>query len=282
MGTSAVTSFNAADPVTGTVLPFQNQQAGGTLGGPIIQNKMHFFGSYEHERQPADAFLAPTRLPHQTFQFQTKPINDNYLGRVDYQQSAANSFTVRGQRWAFTNPFSISSGTSHPSTADNLKSYATNFVGTWTHAASSNLMMQVQGGVNQFAWFDDPIPSNTDAPFYNTPFGVPVFQFPTLSLGGQQNYPNDTWQNTYSGRLDVNWHLGKHETKFGGEFLRVRDTKVWALNRRGTYVFNKLPSDGDLEGRRSRRTPGTTRQPGTSAASSRFCRSSRSTSTRTT
>src|SRR5580692_6462288 len=43
-------AFNAADPVKGTVLPYQDQQAGFTLGGPIILDKIHYFGSYEYER----------------------------------------------------------------------------------------------------------------------------------------------------------------------------------------------------------------------------------------
>jgi hypothetical protein len=70
-----------------------------------------------------------------------------------------------------------------------------------------------------------------------------------LTIGGASNYPNDTWQNTYSARLDVNWHLAKHDTKFGAEFLRVRDTKVWSLNRRGIYTFSTRPSDAELERR---------------------------------
>jgi hypothetical protein len=47
----------------------------------------------------------------------------------------------------------------------------------------------------------------------------------------------------------VTWHRGSHDAKFGGEFLRVRDTKDWSLNRRGTYVFNTRPSDAELERR---------------------------------
>src|SRR5207237_2038110 len=35
--------FNAADPVAGKVLPYQNQQIGGSLGGPIVKDKLHFF-----------------------------------------------------------------------------------------------------------------------------------------------------------------------------------------------------------------------------------------------
>jgi hypothetical protein len=240
--------FNDKDFIANRVLPFENQQVGGTLGGPIVRNRAHFFASYEYERQPADVFLAPTRLPNQTFQFETKDVNKNYLGRVDYQLSSKNSLTVRAQRWAFDNPFQISSGTAHPSTAEQLRQRTNNVIGTWTRSISNQLMMQIHGGYNGFSWFNDAIPSN-DVQFYNTPFFVPQINFPGLTLGGQANYPNYTWQDTYSARLDVTWHRGSHDAKFGGEFLRVRDTKDWSLNRRGTYVFNTRPSDAELERR---------------------------------
>lgn len=241
-------AFNAADPVARRVLPFENQQAGFTLGGPVVRDRMHYFVSYEYERQPQDVFLAPVRLPNQTFQFETKDVNKNYLGRFDYQMSSKDSLTVRGQRWAFDNPFQISSGTAHPSTAEQLRQRTNNVIGTWTHAITTNALMQVHGGYNGFAWFNDAIPSN-DVRFFNTPFMVPQFNFPGLTIGGQANYPNYTWQDTYSGRGDVTWHLGSHDMKIGGEFLRVRDTKNWSLNRRGTYVFNTRPSDAELERR---------------------------------
>jgi hypothetical protein len=240
--------FNAADPVTGTVLPFQDQQTGFTLGGPVILNKMHYFGAYEYERTPLTAALAPTLLPDQSWQFPSKSINQNYLARVDYQMSGKDSFTVRSQHWSFGNPFAITSGTTHPSMAEQDHSYATNVITTWTHIISSNMTLQATGGINRFSWYNDAIPSN-DQQFYNTPFFVPRLQFPSLTLGGQYNYPNHTWQDTYSGRAEFNWSVGKHETKFGAEFLRVDDTKVWDLNRRGTYVFNKTPSTAELEAR---------------------------------
>jgi hypothetical protein len=240
--------FNAADSVANKVLPFQNQQVGGTLGGPIVRDRAHFFGSYEYEREPGTAFLQPTRLPTQTFQFGTKSVNKNYLGRADFQLSNANSFTVRGQRWEFENPFQISSGASHPSTAEQLVQRSTNVFGTWAHVVNTNLLMELHGGYNGFAWFNDAIPSN-DVQFYSTPFFVPQIQLPGLTLGGQRNYPNYTWQDTLSSRLDVSSHRGRHEMKMGAEFLRVKDTKNWSLNRRGTYVFSTRPSDAELERR---------------------------------
>ncbi|MBI3493761.1 MAG: TonB-dependent receptor [Acidobacteria bacterium] len=240
--------FNEADPVAGVVLPYSNQQAGGTLGGPIVRNKMHFFGSYEYEREPGSVFLQPTRLPDQTFTFPTKSVNKNFLGRVDYQLSHANNLTVRWQRWDFHNPFSIGSGTSHPSRAEDDTSYANNIFASWAHVVSNTLVMEIRGGYNGFSWLNDAL-SGMDTQFHSAPFRVPEFSFPGLTLGGQRNYPNYTWQDTFSGRYDMNWQRDRHQIKFGGEFLRVRDTKNWSLNRRGTYVFTSRPSTAELERR---------------------------------
>src|SRR5215470_858498 len=52
LGNFRNSAWNAADPVLLRVLPYSNQQISGTLGGPVVQNKLHFFGNYEYERQP--------------------------------------------------------------------------------------------------------------------------------------------------------------------------------------------------------------------------------------
>ncbi|MBI4475566.1 MAG: TonB-dependent receptor, partial [Acidobacteria bacterium] len=240
--------FNEADPVAGVVLPFSNQQVGATLGGPIVRNKAHFFGSYEYEREPSTAFLQPTRLPNQQFAFESKSTDKNFLGRVDYQLSTADNLSFRWQRWDYDNPFDINSGTAHPTRAERLRLYANNIFGSWTRVMNDDLVIEIRGGYNGFSWLNDALPQ-MDVQFHNTPFLVPEFAFPGLTLGGQRNYPNYTWQDTYSGRMDMSWHRDRHQLKFGVEVLRVRDTKDWSLNRRGTYVFASRPSTAELERR---------------------------------
>src|SRR5205085_3960970 len=51
--------LNAADAFTGKVLPFSNQQAGGTLGGPIVKDKMQYFVASEGENAPNTTILSP-------------------------------------------------------------------------------------------------------------------------------------------------------------------------------------------------------------------------------
>jgi hypothetical protein len=45
-------SFNAKDFIEDRVLPYANQQTSATYGGPIVRDRIHFFGSYGYEREP--------------------------------------------------------------------------------------------------------------------------------------------------------------------------------------------------------------------------------------
>src|SRR6185369_13702515 len=99
----------------------------------------------------------PTALPNQSWQLPSNTVQNSLLARADYRQSAANSYSLRLQRWTSDNPFLISSGGTHPSMAESAKYYSTNLYGTWTHVVSNNLLMQVHLGIDRFSWYNDPI-----------------------------------------------------------------------------------------------------------------------------
>jgi hypothetical protein len=84
--------FNAEDFVapapagstsTGRVLPYSNQQAGVAIGGPLIRDKMHYFLSYEYEREPNTILTSPNGFPGQSFSFPTTLTQTSVLGRAD-------------------------------------------------------------------------------------------------------------------------------------------------------------------------------------------------------
>src|SRR5260370_30280694 len=54
--------FNAPDSVAHVVLPYSNQQVGGTFGGPVVKDKLHYFASYEYEREPGTIVTSPSQL----------------------------------------------------------------------------------------------------------------------------------------------------------------------------------------------------------------------------
>src|SRR5206468_10289875 len=44
--------WNAADFIQHRVIPYEDQQLSGTLGGPIVKDRIHFFANWEYEREP--------------------------------------------------------------------------------------------------------------------------------------------------------------------------------------------------------------------------------------
>ena len=70
-------------------------QWGGTYGGPIVRDKMHFFASFERQdRDEGRSRVYPTR-PDRSFTVAQQTNSWNYMGRLDHQLSAKQNYNVR-------------------------------------------------------------------------------------------------------------------------------------------------------------------------------------------
>jgi hypothetical protein len=128
--------FNSKDAVANKVLPYQNQQVGGAFGGPIVKDKMHYFASYEYEREPGTISTTPAifQVAGQaplTYEIPYKNNQKSLLARVDDQLSSKDRLTIRGSRWDWENPFVLGAG-GHPSNSSVQTKNATNIVGSGT------------------------------------------------------------------------------------------------------------------------------------------------------
>src|SRR5437899_5819111 len=107
-------AFNAADFVAKRVLPYSNQQLSGTFGGPIVKDRVHFFGSYGYTHEPNTyTYNSPYPAFNIDVHFPTRV--HSVLGRVDYQFTPATRLSVRGS--GFNNLFyaGANGATTHPS-----------------------------------------------------------------------------------------------------------------------------------------------------------------------
>ena len=225
--------LNAADKITRTVLPYENQQIGGALGGPVIQNRLHYFVSYEYEREPGTRFASPTALPSQTFTIPFKNSQWSFLGRADYQLDANDRLSVRGSYWDWSNPF-VLAATGHPSNASVQTKQATNVLGTWSRVLRSNLIHELKAGYNNFQWANQGLPQVGNTYEY---------RFPGLTVGKPYNYPQWLYQHYTDGRYDLTWNKGNHDVKFGAEFIYARVNALWYLQREGIMTFTSVPAD---------------------------------------
>ena len=229
-------SWNAKDFIANRVLPYANQQLGGAIGGPLIRDKAHFFLSFERENEPNTILTSVSALPGSSWEFDTKLVQNSFLGRGDWQWTQNDHITARASYWDWGNDFTQVAGTEHPSQAAARYRKAINVVGTWAKVLSSTKLQEVKIGYTHFDWQNLlAVPELANTPNYVFPGGI-IF-------GQRRNYPQEFFQNTFSARYDLTMSAGRHDMKFGAEFLRWHDTGQWQLLSRGEFIFTSTPAD---------------------------------------
>jgi Carboxypeptidase regulatory-like domain/TonB dependent receptor len=223
--------FNAADPIAQKVLPFKDQQYGGTIGGPILKDKLWFFFGYEGEHSPGTLFQTPTGFAGQSFTYPTTLKTDSYLLRGDYEINSTNRISVRASGYTWANPFTIAAGgTAHPSRAADQTRTSWSAFATWTRIFGPGIVNEVKGGINHFDWDNEAL------------YPTIEMRFPSNTIGGPYNYPQHFVQNVQQYRDDLFWLAGKHSIKTGGEYLYDKHSGIFQQNLRGTATFTADPA----------------------------------------
>jgi hypothetical protein len=226
--------FNAADAVSGTVLPYKDQQWGGTIGGPIVKDKLHYFLSYEYERTPNTIFNVIQALG-QTSSIPDTQLTKALLLRVDDQLSKTDRLSVRGTYSNFTDPFYLATpSTTAPSQASTATQGSFNVLGTWSKVLSTSAVQEIKVGEKHYSF--------TYVPLIND-LTTPELDFPGLTVGPVYWMPQWHAQDFVSARYDLNLHRGSHDIKIGSEFTNARMWDDYRVNARGTMTFTSLPAD---------------------------------------
>ena len=98
--------FNAEEPVLQRVLPINNQQFSAAAGGPIVRDKLHYFGNFEYEREPRSSVW---NTPYPVFNVELHGDRTIKLSNVrgDYQISNAIRLMGKGTWGRFFEPFGL-------------------------------------------------------------------------------------------------------------------------------------------------------------------------------
>jgi len=201
--------FDAADPITKTVLPFSDQQYGGTLGGAIRKDRLWYFASYEGEHRPetTNTQLVGFTIPPLTYSLSNTLTTEKSLGRIDLQPRVRDHIFGRYFRYDFSQPDLLPSGNSSLSRGYSVSGSDYGFIGSWTRNISSTIVNTLfgstffQGGVSEPALKSMQI------------------TFPSQIIGAAYNYPSYLPVRYFQFRDDAYWLKGKHSVQFGAEFI---------------------------------------------------------------
>ncbi len=224
--------LNAADPVAHKVLPFEDQQFGGTIGGPIASDKLFYFGSYEGERNPYTVYTTPTGFGGTIYQIPSNNTTNIYLGRVDFQPNPTNHYFWRVNGFTFYSPLANVTGTMHPSQGgkNSLKNASALF--DWVKTKSPQVVNDFKVGFNFFVYSNDPIVLSQE------------YRFGSVTVGGNYNYPSPHDQNTFQVRDGLSILKGKHNIQLGGEFLNTWYYGLYPQYERGAVTsFSSVPAN---------------------------------------
>jgi len=204
--------FNAADPIAKTVIPFADEQYGGTLGGPIKKDKLWYFGSFEGEHQPSTVTETPlitTTTGGATYTHPSIFTDYEYIGRADYQVGANNHLFLRGD--GFKQNTSFVAQLNEPSQSYYSTVSSAGYVFDWDRNINDHLINDIHTGFHYFQFANFPFFSDNSI----------VVTLPAVTVGEPYNEPEIFDQYTQQYRDDLFWLKGKHSVKLGGEYLHT-------------------------------------------------------------
>ncbi|MBI2187090.1 MAG: TonB-dependent receptor [Acidobacteria bacterium] len=231
-GTFRNDRWNARSFIDGRRIPFKNQQISGTFGGPILEDKFHFFGNTELDRTPKSLIW---RTGYATFDAASRDYTDTIkMGglRLDYQVSPQMRLFSRGS--VSKDDTLTANETQHPAAAQQNFRTTNDLILAATNVLNNTTINEVRVGYAAFHYGDWNLGFTPNFECFfdaartipcTVPNGRPPFPRITLqgfATGGNQNGPRKTSQNQYTVRNDftTSYELGgRHTLKAGGEYL---------------------------------------------------------------
>ena len=224
--------------------PFDRQQYSFTLGGPVVKDKLFWFGAAEYRDQNGAVLVGIRDVAARTITqgFAAAPLKDWLLnGRIDYLPSANDQF---GFRYSFeniraTDSSKLDRSIGSASYRQQLKNRFHAFSANWNRTISSKTVNNLTFSINNF--------NNTTDPTANTT----QYTFPSILEGSSFRVPQGTKQNRVQISDALTTIRGNHTLRFGGEFQHINSSLFLGVFRQGRveFVENFASADRNGDGR---------------------------------
>ncbi|MCC7417710.1 MAG: TonB-dependent receptor [Acidobacteria bacterium] len=220
--------FNAKDFFTNQVEPFSDKQIGMTFGGPIVKDRLHFFGNWEMQRRPQTQ-TTNTSIPAIDTTYPIDRTKDLAVVRVDLQMTPTHRM---GVRYAYSNVEQLNvSVRDHMSNGWRYPEVGHSIVLSSTAVPTDTMLNEFRA---QFLnWVAIRYP--------NAPF--PLLNFPGADLGALNNSLSDKYERHLQIHNDFSWNRGNHNLKLGGEYFFEGMKGRTGLIFFGDYLVPTNPTD---------------------------------------
>jgi outer membrane receptor protein involved in Fe transport len=227
---------------TGTAVKgdYRKNQFGGSFGGPIAKDKVHFFGAVERTQQDTTQVVDTAGLfPDKNGTFAVPYRENIFTAKVTATVNAAQYLAVR---YGFNNnsqPYNAARNSTYDNWGDSSNKFnSINLNHNWVMGGS-----KLNEFIFQYADFSNTIASRSSEPNQSFPNGV--------TIGANANTPQTTQQKKYQFRDDFSWHatghggLG-HDFKVGASFINEPHLFITFNTGKGAVFYSHI--DNTLTG----------------------------------
>jgi outer membrane receptor protein involved in Fe transport len=221
--------WDARPPLSPVKAPYNQQQFGGTVGGPLVRDRIFYFGSYERRRERSSV----TVTSREAFGLVVPTPADEHQGHFkgDVRFSEKHSLGVRYNmvRWKKDNE---SGGLNLPGTGFMWDNNVDTVHGNFLTVVSARFLNEVRA---QYSRYVDRRAAKCDC--------VSIQRQGYSNSGG---YDQGTWgvlpEQTYDVSDTVSLWIGNHSVKTGASFTYDVTDQLFQPLQNGVYSFSGAPS----------------------------------------
>src|SRR5438034_5646949 len=221
--------LDAIPPLATQKVPFDQQQFGGNMGGPIVRDRAFFFGSYERRRERSQVSVTSREAPGTVIPTPADEHQGHVRGDVRFSPSQSLAVRYNMVRWKQDNE---GGGLQLPGTGYIWTNNVDTLHNMWTSIISDRVLNEVRG---QWSRYYDLRAAKCDCVQFNrTGYSVSG----GVATGTWGVIPEDTWD--VSDTLSL-WR-GAHSYKIGGGVTYDVTTQRYLPNQNGIYNFAGGPA----------------------------------------
>jgi hypothetical protein len=249
--------FNAEHPVVLRTLPVSNQQYSTAVGGPVLRDKLHYYGNFEYERAPL-ASVWTTPYPAFNLELNGKFSRKIAGARLDYQVSGNTRLMGRVSGSQSYSPFGGGSATAHPASTIDTADRNREYLGSMTQVLTNRAVNEIKGGYSHFGFENNTLV--TWSKHWQASNGItngyPRIQFTGFNFNANANAPRHRDQKVTQIRDDFTFSYearGRHDLRMGGEFVDHYEDSLncnqcgGTIDARGTFGGAAIPSPAQLQ-----------------------------------
>jgi hypothetical protein len=233
-----VGAIGANDPLTHLNPDLNREQWGGTVGGPIIKDKVFYLANYEQTHQDQNASGITSVLQVNPGTLLVVPFRElKTFGKVDYQINPKNRMEGRYSLIRSRADNQNIGGLNTTSRADSVSDHTQDIEVSNTTLISSHLVNEGRFAYTRDVYLDYQTAIGPGLPPDFSKVGASAVYAGVGNIGPDPNIPQDLNENGYTVQDKLSQSIGKHELKYGGEYNKYVRFVTFYNNFTGTYTF---------------------------------------------